>query len=252
VVYFLSMARPRKDPGEICSYAELAVAGGAPLTKRDVQQIMEAKGDLLNRSRNARAVKRVAVIGAIMLAGVPLISAAKLAEAVRHEFNQPDGEAPSGLNHWHLRLSSEAIDRWAEWGEGDYFKHLILVEDSSSTYERSSVLESDALLEIIDRHLVTISNVGFPKPELVGWLEWGERGTDVRIVHATERVTGPDPLGLWSEAEIEAWQRQMAVLQADAEAVRAKAVARVTINVSLAIRNAFDRLYDHRHRGGEA
>jgi hypothetical protein len=250
------MSRPPKNPGELCSYAELAVVGGAPLTKRDVQHLMEAKDQLIPPGRKVRAIKRFAMIGAIMMAGISQLNAARLAKTlVEREFNQEDGEAPTGLKFL-AREHAVAIVKWlpAEASEtNDFHYHLALRSAGPEVYRPGTLRAEDVLLEIIDHHVVQYSTVQSPKTRPVGWINnWGERGTELRMTHVSEKLTDLDPNAVWSEADVKSRQAYWRSLEAEARRVRENAVAKVTINLSLAIRNGFDRLYDERNHFGPA
>lgn len=244
------------------------------MSRREVQHLIEAGakgaaprandtvhgGDLVPRGRGTETFKRFAVVGAIMGAGVPLFSAARLAKViVKAEFNQEDGEAPSGLNYLATKLSRDEIERFLPSqavDTNDYHYHLALTHMSG--YERGKALGSDALMEIIDRSVIMISSIQFPKWEIAGWIEnWG-RASEVDITLASERAWRSE-FGQknvnevnWTTEVTQAVNRQYAALQAEAERTRQNAIAKITINLSLAIRNAFDRLYDHRAQTGRA
>src|SRR5689334_16104361 len=88
------MARARIDPGDIFSFAELALAGEL---SRSTYQFLE-KSQLLKGGRGIEDFKRVAMIGAFIAGGVSLMGAAWMAKTlVKAEYNQEDGEAPSGI-----------------------------------------------------------------------------------------------------------------------------------------------------------
>lgn len=207
------------------------------MSRREFQHLAEA-GDLIPPGRGTKSFKRSAVIGAAMGAGVPLFSAASLAKViVKAEFNQEDGEAPSGLNFLARNLSREAIDQFLPsqaQDTNDYHYHYALIRGPD--YRRGKALGSDALVEIIDRRIIMTSSVQFPKWQIAGWIEnWG-RASEAEIVLASEKVS------------MKSWQRDFAALQDDADRSRENAVAKITINLSLAIRNAFDRLNDYREK----
>lgn len=66
------------------------------------------------------------------------------------------------------------------------------------------------------------------------------RGQDARIVHITEK------LGHIDDQENPGWRVIEEQLEQNAMRERENAIARTTINVSLAIRSALDRIAEHR------
>jgi hypothetical protein len=239
------MPRPRKDPADLFSYAELAIGGG--ITKRDVQHLMESKEQLIPPGRGIRALKRTAAIGAFRAAGLPLFASARLAKAILDEFNQYDGEAPSGLDYLATKLSREGIKLLPPQAEqtNDYHYHFALFRHPHR-YPRGKALGSDAIFEIVDFRLIFYSSRQFPKRSLFGWIEVLERGGDARIIHVTEK------LGAIDDRENPGWRAENERLEAEALLERENAVARTITNISLAIRNALDRIAEHRARNQPA
>src|SRR5262249_35711930 len=139
------MIRRPSDPGDTFSFAELAVAGG--MTKRAFQHVADAeRPSLLPVGSGVRVLKRTAVIGAFMDGGVPLLVAAQLARAILDEFNQNDGEAPSGLNGLVHDVANDPILRSSS-RQNDYWYHLALYQNPA-IYRRGEKLKSDALINI--------------------------------------------------------------------------------------------------------
>jgi len=211
------------------------------MTKRDIQHLMESKEQFVPPGRGIRALKRAAEIGAFRATGLTLFTSARLAKTILDEFNQYDGEAPSGLNFLARNLSREAIKLLPPQAEqtNDYHYHYALIRHPDS-YPKGKTLGSDAIIEIVDFRLIFISSRQFPKPSLVGWIEGLGRGEDARIVHVAEK------LGLIDDQENPGWRAVSAQLENDALRDRENAIARTTINVSLAIRSALDRIAEHR------
>lgn len=233
------MPRPRKDPTDLFSYAELAIGGD--MTKRDIQHLLESKEQLVPLGRGIRALKRAAVIGAFRASGLTLFTAARLAKAILDEFNQYDGEAPSGLNFLARNLSREAMKLLPPQASqtNDYHYHFALIRDSDR-YPKGKALGSDATIEIVDFRLIFISSRQFPNPGLVGWIDGLGRGGDARIIHVAEK------LGVIDDQENPGWRTENKNLEAQALCERENAVAKTIVNVSLAIRTALDRIDEHR------
>ncbi|RWC29263.1 MAG: hypothetical protein EOS27_16555 [Mesorhizobium sp.] len=247
------MARPRHNPTDAFSDAELAIGGG--ITKRQFQHIAD-NGQLPPGSgRDIRALKRVAAIGAFVSGGMPVLLAGYVFKTLLSvgEFDQEDGEVPSGLSHLARKLPANIIRDHVQ-GIGDYWYHRGLYfagEGAPDTapgindyYLAGEPLGSDAIFEIIDRQYLFVRNIELKtqnpwadRPEtvdamFVGWIEGWSRSEEFRVVHITERA----PLD-------KDWGRPMGQrLQAQATDRRNRAVATLTINVSLAIRNALDRV----------
>jgi hypothetical protein len=244
------MARPRHNPTDAFSDAELAIGGG--ITKRQFQHIADDGQLPAGTGRDIRALKRVAVIGALINGGMPLLLAGRVATALLLEFNQEDGEVPSGLSHLARKLPADIRDREV-LGISDYWYHRGLYNSDTEPgetpgntqyYEAGEVLRSDAIIEIIDRQYLFVRNIELKtqnpwadRPEtvdamFVGWIEGWSRSEDFRVVHITERVAVDHNHG-------KAMARR---LQAQAEQRRDRAVATLTINVSLAVRVSLDRV----------
>src|ERR1051325_2312171 len=233
------MPRPRKDPADLFSYAELAIGGD--MTKRDVQHLMESKEQLMPPGRGIRALKRAAEIGAFKATGLTLFTSARLAKTTLHEFNQSDGEAPSGLNFLARKLSREAIKLLPSQAAqtNDYHYHFALIRHPD-IYPKGKALGSDAIIEIVDFRLIFHSSRQFPKPGLVGWIEGLGRAGDARIVHITEK------LGAIDDQENPGWRAENERLERKALNERENAVAKIIVNVSVAIRRALDRIAEYR------
>lgn len=251
----LLMARPRHNPTDAFSDVELATAGG--ITKRQFQHISD-DGQLPDGSgRDIRALKRIAVIGALIIGGMPLLLAGRVAKTLLLEFNQEDGEVPSGLGHLARKLPADVIRDHVQ-GIGDYWYHRGLYNAGEGDpdaapgfndyYVAGRPLRSDAIIEIIDRQYLFVRNIELKtqnpwadRPEtvdamFVGWIEGWSRSEDFRVEHITERVPVDQEWG----------RHQGQRLQAQATERRERAVATVTINVSLAVRVALDRVAEFR------
>lgn len=233
------MPRPRKDPADLFSYAALAI--GSHMTKRDIQHLLESREELMPSGCGIQTLKRAAVIGAFRATGLTLFTAARLTKAILNEFNQYDGEAPSGLNFLAIKLPHQAIKVLLPKAEqtNDYHYHFALTRNPN-IYPKGKALGSDAIIEIVDFKIVFISSRKFPKPSLVGWIDGLGRGGDARIIHLTEK------LGVIDDQENPGWRVKNERLEAEALSERENAVAKTIVNVSLAIRTTLDRITEHR------
>ncbi|TIQ67023.1 MAG: hypothetical protein E5X41_06035 [Mesorhizobium sp.] len=207
--------------------------------------------------RDIRALKRVAAIGAFLSGGMPLLLAGRVANTLLLEFNQDDGEVPSGLSQMARSLPAEIIRDHVQ-GISDYWYHRGLYnagEGAPDTapgindyYVAGEPLGSDAIIEIIDRQYLFVRNIQLKtlnpwadrlqtvEAVFAGWIEGWSRSEEFRVVHITERV----------QIDKEWGRAQAKRLQAEATERRRCAVATVTINVSLAVRVALDRVAEFR------
>ncbi len=238
------MARPKKS-GDAFSYNDLAVVAG--ISGRAVRQVAEA--GLLPQGDGIRTLKRIAVIGAIVAAGVPLMAAAQVAEALNLEFNQADGETPSGLDNLYRELPPHEIRLLSD--HNDYWLHRALCR-YPEIYARGRSMRGDAVLEIADREFVFVRVKGLsvsihnpfvpgglsktPPPE--GRIEDWRRGGNPVFVAFVEDVVPFDDDGK-PTAEAIALDSKMRVAYENA-------VGLIAVNLSLAIRNGLDQLADHR------
>ena len=231
-----------KSTDDIFSFAQLAIGG--QMTRREVQHLYEA--GLMPSGQNTRAFKRVAATGAFKSAAVPLLAAGRIVKVIVEEMNQYDGEAVSGLEGMAqgredvIALLPKEADKTT-----DFHWHLAL--NKTGVYQRGRARKSDAIFEIVERRYLMQWSGYFPAPQLVGEIKEWERGSNAKIVNIVDNIEGlPGPLEPWSEAHSQSWNKQMGEQEAKARLARENAVARVTVNLSLAIRNAFDRLYKYR------
>lgn len=227
------------------SFSELAIVGD--MSKRAIQHL--ADGGLLPEGRGIAVLKRVAVIGGFVGGGVPLLAAGRIADAVLSEFNQEDGEVPSGLNDASkLRRLPAAELAEIPRDANDYWYHQALWKHSE-LYQPGVVFGSDALIEIADKtHLFlrSASGIGIRNPwtenaeaaAYIGQLDGWERGSEAHVTLLIDVV----PLDL---------KRTGRDVSEVAQQWRASAVAMLTVNISLAVRRGLDRLALHREAGSQ-
>jgi hypothetical protein len=296
------MARTRTESGDVFSFVELAVAGGL---SKSTYQFLE-KSQLLQGGHGIEDFKRVATIGALVAGGVSLMGAAAMAKTiVKWEFNQEDGEAPSGIEELFITEFAHGKAGLSYRQFNEYWFHRKLYEFGIRPGQKA--LRSDAVIEIIERRFVfyrrgdeevnrseepelrrerdkllkqrrelrrqalvlweagqrpteemraqdakltraikrtyprylTLSNSPLGESEsasLVGWLEGWQRGLEPHLVLVTDKINFDD------KASVEIYRR----LNTEAHHARNNAVGTLTVNISLAIRRAFDRLAEHR------
>ena len=239
----------RKDPNYF-GRQELAAASG--LTIRNLQHLDEA--GQLPVSRDVRTLKRLAAIGAFSASGMGPISAARLVTALLDEFNQSDGEVPSGVNNEWRKLSATELTTVASrltGSDGEFVLFEALHELDKIT---DGELPSDVIVDFkafgdrddkrvrifVHPYRSDIKSVDLDGElsdvTIVGWVEgWGRGSDESRIVRAAERINLDDPETRKKVADDtrRLWARKDAVFQ-------------ITVNVSLAIRRAFGRVIDFR------
>ena len=217
------------------------------------------KRHLLPNDKGVKAAKRAAAIAAVMKAGISLIVSAKIVEALLDEFNQNDGEIPSQISDLASKLPRDARAE-ASKGDNELYWHSVLVR-FDDVYKRDRAIGGDAIVDIVDRELVYIRAAPHYRKldngteqehriktmcpwtheareaAFVGWLHGAERGGDVSIEPCYKRFS----------ADPENPTFQLGVSEVEhAEQRRRNASATVSINLSLGIRNGFDRLADYR------
>ena len=248
------MGRKPKTGAEF-TLDDLAAASG--LTRRAVIQLAEARllppllegvpADERELAEQKR-LKQVATIGAFVSAGLPLSLAGCLSEAILDEFNQYDGEAPSGLGWMARELPREAST--ARPSDADYWTHQALYTHRD-IYTPGNATRADAVIEIADRELVFLggrSGLTAAPPdgsdlhsdvEPIGRIEDWRRGAEPWFVSFLQLAPTAKDL-IWTPAALELRERMIAA--------RENAVGLVRVNVSLAIRNGLDRLAERRAR----
>lgn len=263
------MARPPKNtsPDRFTS-TELAIAAAAP------QRAMEslARADLLPPSAGeggrggvklwtSRGVAHIALVGALRLTGVELLLAARLVNTVAEELESAYGQISANLerylekdlnpSHTHFPWSS-ALNADGDIRDEFWLHHKLVT--GTAAYKPGLALDGDWIIEIADREFVFIGNrrekhmiqtllisgsdadYARSLARIVGW----ERGSDATVLDFMAEVDrnyrDPD------------FESRAADLERKYMAARRNATGLLTINASLAIRNAFDAI--HRHRRG--
>lgn len=259
------MARPRTLANDVFTSREIAVA--ADLTPRNFGLLGDeglapppfdngADGQSGSRLYLGDAMAQTALIGALQLAGFELLVAARLAAAFTDSYVASRGRLPSNLMTF-VRSRTLNPAGGTPWGETprdvpierDFWIHHLL-RNRSGVYRRAVPIIGDCIIEIADRTYVLTSfhalgvathssatGDGLPAaPEyrIVG------RGNSATVVPIYSEVPTMD-------FEMDPKSRdKMRRLELEYLSGREAAVALVRINLSLAIRNAFDRLQDVR------
>ena len=261
------MARPGRAAAEVFTSREIAVAAGLPARNFAllVDQNLAPRpcGDGLgkagHRTYNSAGLGHAALVGALHLAGFELLVSARLAAAFADDHGASYGKLRSNLNAY---LYGELNpDKGLPWGEmpkdlpldfeQDYWLHYLL-RNRSTIYRRGIAIQGDCIIEIADHAFVLTHSLGLkikmhspvsreglpanPDYRIIG------RGTSARIVPIHEEV---DSLDFQIDPRSAEKMRQLEREYLDG---RKDAVTIVQINLSLAIRNAFDRLQDDREK----
>jgi hypothetical protein len=261
------MARPRKDTSsDLFSSTEMAI--GASLTVRAFALLQEAglAPDPVENSRgrsghalfDSEGLEHAGVIRAFYGAGAQTFLAARLARAFYVEWKQcgyTGLDKLSRLNGYYRQAASKITP--------DDFK--ILPDDLKNTftlhralrlktniYKPYTALREDMVVEIVDRKYVfepTLAGFKIPIHSPVSGIVpatpayrisgWG-RGTDAVISDISREVPTYD---FQQDEESAAIYRQ---IETEFLNARQNAVGTIRVNVSLAVRNAFDAVNDHR------
>lgn len=256
------MARPSKtNPPDQFTVTEVAL--GAGLTPRNFAYLLdrgfgpESRQQILGKSGHrlfdSFGLAHGALIGAIHSGGVEVLLAARLADAIAEELGGAYADLRPNLERYLDRdlnpnFPSYPWDAGPDAGlAGDvrdmfWLHHHLRV--GAAAYRPGMALDNDLVLQIVDRTYVYLdianprgSQTEVPEPHyrIYGW----GPSAEVRPYY----YDGPD-LSLKDAAAREG-RRQLA--ETFAHAWR-NATARLSINLSLAIRNALDVIHDERDK----
>lgn len=273
------MARPKKDlPPNVFTSTELALAGGltprsfATLVENDLAPAKEEDSGGKNTSGqwNTNAVGYVAMTGAFYSCGVDLLMSAKISREILGEFVSTYGFLPSRLFNYFDGDAKEG-SRFLAWLRSenlsdssihdDYWVHRYM-RAHTNAYTVNSRFEGDFIVEIVDKRLV-FTSLDFRHrkvvPRLSPWgatastdpemaleiLDWGRgKAASTRAIHDivdfAELMDNPEE------------KRRAQAIEKSWLKAREDAVGSLRINASLAIRNAFDAIHDHRNKSGLA
>ncbi|WP_090301884.1 hypothetical protein [Ensifer sp. YR511] len=232
--------------------------GLAPPTDRD------QSGKHSTRYWDQFGIGEMALTGALIRAGAELFTAARLSHVILDDFTSARGRLPSRLdmfldkdyNDLHPKFPWTADAAEGNWADDDFWLHRTL-RLYSDVYLPDTRLNGDMILEIADRRYVftrivyfgRIPNLGRVQPwgitdgnepdveyEIVGW----ERGREASLRHFSDLVDlssmMDDPEKKTAAKELEdAWLK-----------ARRNALGLLRVNVSLAIRTAFDAIHESR------
>jgi hypothetical protein len=221
-------------------------------------QVDHGSGQSGHRLYDSAGLAHGALVGALHLAGFELLASARLAAAFADDYGASYGHLPSNLNSF-VRGDLNP-GRKLPWGETpsdvkvdlaqDYWLHYLL-RNRSTIYRRGIAVQGDCIIVIADHAFVLTHTYGLEKikvfspasgkglPASPDYRIVG-RGGSARIVPIHSEV---ESLDFQIDPKSADKMRQLEQEYLDGHR---DAVTRVQINLSLAIRNALDRLQDHR------
>lgn len=257
------MGRPAQLPEDRFTSREIAVAADLPVRNFGLLQeqglapkaLSESNGHAGHRTYDSRGLAHGALIGAIHLAGLELLVAARLAGALNEDFTDTYGRLPANLGAY-LQSPLNPKPGWVPWDGGprdidaddDYWLHERLSR-RTTIYRRSEALVGDYVLDIADHTFVLTRHHGStikifspvsggvsanPEFRIIG------RGAQSRIIRVHDEV---DSVNVFTDPHA---AEDYHSVERDYLKAHENAVTRLCINTSLAIRNALDRLADHR------
>lgn len=258
------MGRPASLPQDRFTSRDLASA--ADLSPRNFGLIVEqdlappgepgAGGQAGHRVWDSRGLQHAALLGALHLAGLELLVAARLAAAVAEDLQLFHGRMPSNVRAF-LQAPLNPRPGYTPWEGGlseaeaqdDYWLHHAF-RTKSDIYLSRQAVRGDYLLEVADNQFVVTrhhgSTVKFMSPASSAQLAVNPefriigKGAGARVIRIHEEVESLDFHGDPSAAA------DYAKVEANYLRAHDNAVTLLSVNVSLAIRNAFDRLADER------
>jgi hypothetical protein len=267
------MARPRTNrPADSFTSTENSVSAGLPprtwelLMRHGLAPEMAPASEPNFNVWDTNGFKHGALIGAFVGANIPVLAAARLARAVNTEIRQRYYVLRSNLERylekdhnpkhpWHPfdKSVEESLGcKLPSEDEAFWLHHLL---SGTDIYRRNEAMPGDFCIEIADKTYVYLTCVGAlpalspftgeksyldPNWRIVGW----DRGNEEPAIHHIMDELQKD---YWEQGT-PAWHHARAVEEEYLHAHR-NAVSLVRINISAAIRKAFDRLHDHRSTG---
>lgn len=259
------MGRPGPRQADLFTSREVALASGISVRNFALlvdealapTSLVDGPGRTGHRLYDAPALAEAALVGALHLAGLELLVAARLGEAFANEYAMNYGRLPSNLGAF-LQAPLNPNPKQRPWQDDpdeapidlaqDFWLHQRL-RNRSTIYQSATALRGDFIIDIADHAYVTTEHRGLEIPVFSPASGGLPASPDFRIVGrgAAARV-----LALHEELESlnvfhdPAAAARMKSLETDYMEGRDNAVSRLRINLSLAIRNAFDRLQDDR------
>jgi hypothetical protein len=260
------MGRPTHTSAAMFTSREIALAANlqprsmALLIDQDLapEAVNQSSGKSGHRTYDSAAVAHAALLGCLHAAGFELLVSARLAAAFADDYGASYGRLPANLKTFlYPPLNTGGGYPWGKMPddpeldfEQDYWLHHLL-RNRSAVYRRAMAQRGDFVIEIADHQFVVtrilgLDNIKMHSPVTKGGLPVSPeyrlvgRGPSSRIVPIHMEVDSLDFSVDPKSAE------RMRELERDYLDGRKDAVTTVQINLSLGIRNAFDRIQDDR------
>lgn len=257
------MARPKHDNPLMYPAGELALGSG--IAQRNVQFLRDnmlgpfTDGAPDNALYDEQTLAHLAIIGGFHQAGLELLPAAQVATAYMND--QVDTRAERLANLWGLeRRSARIFEKEVSpelyslfiTGGLTWLHHGLMV--CQTAYIPGKAIEEDVMITVADRTFVMTgrhnSRLGDLLPEGVpqDWLEPLCRIEGLARGGAPRAISAAVEYGVDEYDDATGGMDQTNSRRAFEayNTARENAVGLVTVNMSLAIRNAFDRVHDHR------
>ncbi|MFT8808915.1 hypothetical protein [Gluconobacter sp.] len=229
---------------------ELAYASG--LSVNNIRMIMDREPGLLtdeyvpvgrgvSRTFPIKSLKRAALMHAVTKMGVGITQAARMVAEFSSEFEMNHDGLPANIDaiiprkYWSDLVKSVPKDEMRHGNNYEYYFYIIHVNETNQPVERK-IYVGDMIMEIIDqtyvfqtmiRGEISPGMLEGPSSEAIMAMEGWERGGDFSIKSIMDFGDTPDT---WKR-EAKKWQK-----------VRENCTTKTQINVSLAIRDAFERV----------
>lgn len=261
------MARPKKNlPPDRFTSTEMAVAAG--ISPRNLNLLIDRglapdpargsdKGKGATRVWDSFGVSQCGLIGAFHnQCGMELLLAAKLAHALAEEFGAAYGYIYSGLDLY-LQAPLNPRPGWFPWDDrdgdvrptDDFWLHHYL-RSRSTIYRPRTQVRGDFGIEIVDRQYVFVNGNRDFNLKYVGG---HDAAPSFRIV-SLERNSDANVVSLLDEVNMDIGKPEGAArlkqIEDEFQNARRNAVSFLAVNMSLAVRNAFDAVHDYREESG--
>jgi hypothetical protein len=262
------MARPRRDiPANRFSSTELAI--GATLSPRtfallkdagiDPEPVEQGHGKSSRALYDSEGLEQAGVIGGFWAAGMPPFLATRLTRAFYKEWRSCGYTGLDKLSrlyvYWYQAAKDDS-DFLSSLDSRDTFTLHRALRTRTSIYKPKTALSEDLIVEIVNRRYVfnlsradgklpTLSPIGGTVPAspayriISGW----ERGEEAVISNIGEEVPN------WDFSEDPQSAAIYKRIEDEFLSAHKNAVGLLRVNVSLAVRNAFDAVHDRRQRG---
>jgi hypothetical protein len=207
---------------------------------------------------DSRGLSEFAIFTGLFWSGLEMAPAARLAKAVLQIFDEIYGRPPSRLyenaRRWHADISGLLVDpSWADIANHERLDDSIIYAAArhDPTYKAGEAWKDDIHFELVDRQYGFLGNLSgpkvsspvggckatlLPKFRVVGWT----RGGDI----TAQRISDEFHEG-WHVPDSSAMLHARAIETEFFEAYDSPR-GRLALNISLAIRDAHDRIYDLR------